>query len=286
MTWPYLVIVALDTEETGSRIGVTLQRLAIPWIAWNASDDPALALTAYSAHASAVLPSTITPVVFVQCIQTTLATHAAPTTRKAAMGGNRRHMHYRRGDTIRLDDGDVLDVASGVVSQRMIHQDGSEVLLGLNGPGQILLGHPDDTCYLHLHAHTDTAVVIRTWDEATMDATLPERLRTRVRFIEGWAAMQARAYIDQRIIGILSILGEQFGTPHSLGLLVDVRITHAQLASAVGATRSTVTRLLGDLRERDVLATVGAGERERYCLRTWESLHHLHSCGELAARTR
>lgn len=41
---------------------------------------------------------------------------------------------------------------------------------------------------------------------------------------------------------------------------------HAQLASAVGATRTTVTRLLGQLRRRGILLAVPAEGGERFCL--------------------
>ncbi len=53
---------------------------------------------------------------------------------------------------------------------------------------------------------------------------------------------------------------------HSLGILVDVRLTHGLLASALGATRSTVTRTLGDLRQSGRLLTIGKGEQERFCV--------------------
>jgi CRP-like cAMP-binding protein len=102
-----------------------------------------------------------------------------------------------------------------------------------------------------------------------------ERLRDRIRVLEGWSAMQAHPHLDQRIISVLTMLAEQFGVLHAHGLLIDVRITHAQLATAVGATRSTVTRLLSDLRTRGNLTTVGRGENERYCLCRWEHTDHL-----------
>ena len=88
--------------------------------------------------------------------------------------------------------------------------------------------------------------------------------------------MQARPYLDQRVMGILALLAEQFGQPHPEGMLVDVRLTHAQLATAVGATRATVTRCLGDLRTRNLLCVVGRREGERLCIRHWQPQQHRH----------
>lgn len=93
--------------------------------------------------------------------------------------------------------------------------------------------------------------------------------------MEAWAAMQARPHLDQRIMGLLALLAEQFGEAHASGHLVNVRITHAQLAAAVGATRTTITRTLGNLRTRGELVQVGKGEAERFCL-TAAPAHSYH----------
>jgi CRP-like cAMP-binding protein len=115
---------------------------------------------------------------------------------------------------------------------------------------------------------------VRSWRNALERADLPERLRSRLQQMEAWAAMQARPHLDQRIMGLLSLLAEQFGREDEIGLIVDLRITHQQLASAVGATRTTVTRILRDLKRSGQLTTVGIGNTERFCLLDWEPHQH------------
>jgi CRP-like cAMP-binding protein len=269
---PSLMVLSIAADTPVARIGHMLHQRAIPWIAWSRADDPALTLTAYAAGAFAVLPTNSSASILLQAIDNVLT--AQPPARV-----NLSHIHtlpyrYRRGEVIPLEQHALLTVVQGIVAQTMVHSDGAEVLLGLFGPGQLLIGHPDDACSLQMIAHTDAAVSVCVWDDAITDPTLPERLRTRVQVLEEWAAMQARPYLDQRILGILSLLAEQFGRTHPQGMLVDVRITHAQLATTVGATRSTVTRVLGDLRTRGLLSTLGSGERERFCLRRWEASDH------------
>jgi hypothetical protein len=46
------------------------------------------------------------------------------------------------------------------------------------------------------------------------------------------------------------------------------------LATAVSATRSTVTRWLGELRQRGELVMLGSGERERICVVHAHAHHH------------
>jgi CRP-like cAMP-binding protein len=86
--------------------------------------------------------------------------------------------------------------------------------------------------------------------------------------------MQARPHLDQRVLGILSLLSEQFGMTTPEGQIVDVRITHTQLATAVGATRATITRTLGDLRHQNKLSIINTADGERFCLLQWEPGHH------------
>ena len=176
------------------------------------------------------------------------------------------HRRYKAGESITLGPESVLEVVSGAVALKVLHEDGAEVLLGLLGPGQVLAGHPQDTSCLQLYALGETAVWVQPWSQAILQPGFTDRLRERLRSLEAWAAMQARPSVERRLLGILSLLAEQFGRPTSRGVQIEVGITHTQLASAVGATRSTVTRLVGRLRRRGLLIAIRHGRGERYCL--------------------
>jgi CRP-like cAMP-binding protein len=240
------------------------------WIAWNQTDDSSLTLQAYQAGAAAVLPAAATPELFLQTIQTLAASPTSASVQQP------RLYHYHRGDLILPETNAVIEVNEGVIALNVVHHDGAQVLLGLCGPGQTLIGHPHDTCSLQLVAHTDSAVTFRSWAEAARSSGFNERLRSRLQHLEAWAAMQARPNLDQRIMGLLSLLADQFGEPYEQGTLINIRITHVQLASAVGTTRSTITRTLGDLKTRGLLGLVGSGDSERFCLYAIEHGHHSH----------
>lgn len=244
-------------------LGPALAARRWQWLAWNRNDDPALGIAAYQAGATAVLPGATPP----ELILHRLDAHSdeALADMPAAAAPLRKHW-YQRGEQIAPESNTVLAVGSGIVAISMVHADGTEVLLGLCGPGQTLVGHPHDACSLQLRAHTDAEISFSSWEGACALADFPLRLRLRMQQMEAWAAMQARPHLDQRIMGLLALLAEQFGEAHASGHLVNVRITHAQLASAVGATRTTITRTLGDLRTRGELVQVGKGEAERFCL--------------------
>jgi len=234
------------------------------WLAWARTSDPGLTLKAYQAGARAVFPPETPPELLVQALLQIVETPILPM--KAEVGRS-----WKRGDLIFMENDSVLEIVNGVVSTMMVHKDGTQVLLGLSGPGQILVAHPDDECYIQFLAHTPAVVSIQTWDQAMSRPDFPEKLRARLQQMEAWAAMQARPYLDQRILGILGLLAEQFGKPCDQGILIDVRITHNNLANAVGATRTTITRVLGELRAAGKLVSVENDNGDCFCL-----------CGETA----
>lgn len=246
-----------------SMLGPALAARRWQWLAWNRNDDPALVIAAYHAGATAVLPSATPPELILQRLDAQAGEALADKPDASVLP--RKHC-YQRGEQITPESNTVLAVGAGIVAISMVHADGTEVLLGLCGPGQTLVGHPHDACSLQLRAHTDVEISFISWEGACALPDFPLRLRLRMQQMEAWAAMQARPHLDQRIMGLLALLAEQFGEAHASGHLVNVRITHAQLAAAVGATRTTITRTLGDLRTRGELVQVGKGETERFCL--------------------
>lgn len=232
------------------------------WVAWNQSDDLAVTLAAYQAEARAVFPPETPPEVIAQSIR-----RAMDESRQAKAAPHEAVLrHYQRGDLILLEADIVLQIRSGVLATTMIHQDGTAVLLGLSGPGQLLIAHPTDNCHIEIVAHTDALVTLQDWEIAERQPDFTKKLRARLQQMEGWAAMQARPYLDQQILGILGLLAAQFGHPCTEGIMIDVRITHAQLASAVGANRTSISRVLGELRLAGKLLSTGKAENERFCL--------------------
>ena len=49
------------------------------------------------------------------------------------------------------------------------------------------------------------------------------------------------------------MLCRDFGVPSSQGITIDLKLSHQAIAEAIGSTRVTITRLLGDLRSAGLL---------------------------------
>ena len=74
-----------------------------------------------------------------------------------------------------------------------------------------------------------------------------------------WAQIQALSYssADARIRGGVMELARKHGVPDSRGIIIDLKITHQEMAEMVGTSRETVTRALARLRDQGILQFEG-----------------------------
>jgi CRP-like cAMP-binding protein len=72
-----------------------------------------------------------------------------------------------------------------------------------------------------------------------------------------WLSTLGQRRTIDRLFGFLTLLIEEFGEPCEEGYCLPFPLTHAQIGSAIGSTRVTVTRLMGKLRQRRLIGTQG-----------------------------
>jgi CRP-like cAMP-binding protein len=272
---PALVVAAINGDGVDG-VAAAIRPLNVPWLIWDLTPTGRGVAIAHERGALMYLTAAAGPDAIMQAVRRLVPlTPANPEHRPRLPRVRRRTV--RRGRSVTVHHDQAVTIGGGVVAQYAVHSDGSMVLLGLFGPGQLLFEHPSDDCPLQFVAHTDVEVEMLTWEDATARPGFVERLRERLWMMEAWAAMQAHPHLDHRLLGILSLLAEQWGVPDGDGMRVELRITHAQLAAAVGATRATVTRTLSDLRLRGLIETSGVGVTERIHLRTTVGASHVAS---------
>ena len=281
---PGLALASTSQIEELDVLASAAEYHALPWLflCGDSQDDVGgeLTTTAYRAGALAVLPADSSAELVVQTVERSIE---SLTVQGRRHGHGPRRRHYRAGETIPLRVDEMLCIIDGVLAQVAWHEDGAEGLVGLWGAGHLLSGHPEDDCGVALRAHTDAVVEV---DRLSADGDAFERLLVRVRRLEAWSSVQSRQSMQQRLLGVLALLAAQFGEACSEGTLIDVRITHAQLAAAIGATRATVTRLLGPLRRNGLVLTVQSAAGERFCLPQWQGGHGLEVGRRLAVGGR
>lgn len=174
---------------------------------------------------------------------------------------NRSLVHLPAGSTVPQLRGNYWLVVRGMVRLQAITYHGDEVLLGVAGPGEPF-GDPlqavETTDAVSLCA---SDLLCLTTQELHGDPTLAlgmlDAVARRLRQSERLLALMALRRVEERVKGFLELLASDYGQPCAEGLRIGVRLTHHELACAVGTTRVTVTRVLGQLRDRGWLMIDG-----------------------------
>ncbi|NEO40678.1 MAG: Crp/Fnr family transcriptional regulator [Moorea sp. SIOASIH] len=140
------------------------------------------------------------------------------------------------------------------------HQNMEEAFLGFIGAGQPFEIVALSPFTLQAYSHVEqTAVVWMYWDDLDnwphfrreiLDAF---RLQHQRKLL--WLSTLGQRRTIDRLLGFLILLVEEFGEPCEQGYCLPFPLTHAQIGSAIGSTRVTVTRLIGKLRQRGIINT-------------------------------
>ena len=236
--------------------------LGLPWLAWDCCAG--MWLTARRLGAQAVLPSDASPQDLEEAVSVFLPEQAAADSGLAAPVFRSCHA----GETIPLDVEYVAEVRSGVVAMRTRHSGGSDLIMGLFGPGDWISGDPVRLENVQLVAHSDAQVAVRPWRDVATTWEYAERSRRLQTYLAKWYSVQSMVSVEQRTLGMLTLLAERFGRPAGAGWeVIDVRLTQQHLADAVCASRPTVSRAMRELLEVDWIRFCGAGDHRRIHLR-------------------
>ena len=79
-------------------------------------------------------------------------------------------------------------------------------------------------------------------------------LSSRILQTEMMIETLAHRDMGSRLVSFLLILCRDFGIPSGDGVTIDLKLSHQAIAEAIGSTRVTVTRLLGDLRQEQMIS--------------------------------
>lgn len=160
---------------------------------------------------------------------------------------------YMAGQSIPLRSDELLVVCRGAVQLFTIQPDGSETLLGLIGPS-MPLGLPLTMVEPYwANALTDVDVLslsmLEVESSPVLMAGLFRHLTLRLHQVEAWLSLAGQRLVADRLRHLLILIAREFGQVEPDGVHIMLRLTHHQLATAIGTTRVTVTRLLKEFRD-------------------------------------
>ncbi len=178
---------------------------------------------------------------------------------------------YERGKTI-FFPGDpaerVYFLLKGAVKLSRVYEAGEEITVALLrensvfGVLSLLTGQRADRFY---HAVAFTPVELLSIPIEQMEKALQEHpdlslillrgLSSRILQTEMMIETLAHRDMGSRLVSFLLILCRDFGVPGMEGgITIDLKLSHQAIAEAIGSTRVTVTRLLGDLRQEQMIS--------------------------------
>lgn len=142
---------------------------------------------------------------------------------------------------------------TGVVRTLTELEDGTSITLGLWGPGDIVgrvLSRADPYEIECLTPVEATLLPDYSWHEATKAMIL--HIQRSGELIE---ILQCR-HAESSLLRLFAWLAKRFGQEVEQGQLIDLRLTHQDIADLLGLTRVTVTRLLKDLEKQGIIQRV------------------------------
>lgn len=141
-------------------------------------------------------------------------------------------------------------IKTGVVRTQTVLEDGNSITLGLWGTGDIVgkvlcNANPYQIeCITTVEA---TLIPAHRWHELT-DAMILHIQRS-VELMEILHYRQA----ESSVLHLLAWLAKRFGQEVDQGRLIDLRLTHQDIADILGLTRVTVSRLIGNLEKQGMI---------------------------------
>ena len=150
---------------------------------------------------------------------------------------------FKRRDMLPLGANRLWQIRSGAVRLLTLAEDGTPITLGFWGDGD-LTGQPllciqpgEIECLTKVQAVPLSPE--QCWNFQQVMRSHLQQMQELIRVRQG--------QIPQRLQQLLSWLALKFGRPVEQGRLIQLRLTHQDMADAIGTTRVTVTRLMQEL---------------------------------------
>jgi CRP/FNR family transcriptional regulator len=119
----------------------------------------------------------------------------------------------------------------------------------------LLTGQKSDRFY---HSVAFTRVELMSAPATSVRRAIEQDARVALLLLQGLSSriLQTETMIEtlthrdmsSRLVSFLLVLCRDFGVPGAQGITIDLKLSHQAIAEAIGSTRVTITRLLGDLR--------------------------------------
>lgn len=160
-------------------------------------------------------------------------------------------------------------ILNGTVKIHVEQVDGGDVFIDIAGAGDVvgemsIIDHATRSASATAMEETHALWMERAALEQLLNTTpllaqnIARILSQRLRHATARIQVMAKRDTFGRVAFQLLFLMDKYGKPNATGILIPIRLTQADLADLVGATRERVNRVMVDLRRENILQTDSA----------------------------
>ncbi len=171
--------------------------------------------------------------------------------------GERRLHFYEKGQQIPLFGEGIWRVSHGFVQLMKVSHQGDETWLGWAQGDDFFGLWLTSLNSIQARALSDLYLQWYSLQEIESSPQIAQlclnQMVLKVRQTEELLAIAGLKRVEEKLMELLNLLSRYVGEEMNNGIRISVRFTHQHLASAIGTTRVTVTRLLGDLQRQGLI---------------------------------
>ena len=164
---------------------------------------------------------------------------------------------YQKGEEISLCDPGFWQVYRGVIQLNRLNHIQKEVVMGWVTPNHAFSNIIGKASPYSAIAITDVYLRKYQPQEIAQNTRLARQLLSELSYrlvkSEQMIEIVSQKKVEDRLRGLLLMLVEEMGHPVERGIRLTARFTHQNIADALCTTRVTVTRILGELQNQDLL---------------------------------
>lgn len=157
---------------------------------------------------------------------------------------------FSRRSLLLTDSSCLWSIKAGVVRTLTVLEDGTSITLGLWRPGDVVGRVLSKADLYEIECLTAVEAVLlppHVWHEAT------EALISHVQRAEELIEILHCRHAEASLLRLFAWLAKRFGQEIEQGQLIDLRLTHQDLADLIGLTRVTVTRLVNEFEKEGII---------------------------------
>lgn len=163
---------------------------------------------------------------------------------------NLKQQTFSRNDVIPLHPNVLLQIERGVVRSLTWSEEGTATTLGYWGVGDVV-GQPLSCVQPYeiecLSIVETSYIPAPEWEKAS------DAIFRHVQQTEELLCIIRQANTHARLLQLLTWLARKFARKVERGRLIELRLTHQELAEVIGTTRVTVTRLLSQFEQEGII---------------------------------